>query len=113
MSGLLSKRIGTCGALAVITALLALLSADPAVAEKRVALVVGNSAYQNVTPLDNPRNDAALMAETLSGLGFSLIGGRAQIDLDKAALDTDVQNFGRQIQGAVLRYSIMPAMAYR
>jgi uncharacterized caspase-like protein len=100
MSGLLSNRIGTCGALAVITALLALLSADPAVAEKRLTLVVGNSAYQNVTQLDNPRNDATLMAETLSGLGFSLIGGRAQIDLDKAALDTDVQNFGRQIQGA-------------
>ena len=39
-------------------------------------------------------------AETLSGLGFALIGGRAQLDLDKAALDTDVQNFGRQIQGA-------------
>jgi hypothetical protein len=40
------------------------------------------------------------MAETLSGLGFTLIGGSAQLDLDKAALDTDVQNFGRQIQGA-------------
>jgi hypothetical protein len=40
------------------------------------------------------------MAETLSGLGFTLIGGRAQLDLDKVALDTDVQNFGQQIQGA-------------
>jgi hypothetical protein len=47
-----------------------------------------------------PRNDAALMAETLSSLGFTLIGGSAQLDLDKPALDTDVQNFGRQIQGA-------------
>ena len=72
----------------------------PAFAEKRIALVVGNSAYQNITRLENPRNDATLMAETLSGLGFTLIGGRAQLDLDKAALDTDVQNFGRQIQGA-------------
>jgi caspase domain-containing protein len=90
---------GTCRALAVI-ALLSLLSAGPATAEKRIALVVGNSAYQNIARLDNPRNDATLMAETLSGLGFTLIGGRAQLDLDKAALDTDVQNFGRQIQGA-------------
>ena len=79
---------------------LALLFADPAVAEKRIALVVGNSAYQNITRLDNPRNDAVLMADTLGGLGFSLIGGRAQLDLDKSALDTAVQNFGRQIQGA-------------
>ena len=62
--------------------------------------MVGNSAYQNVTRLDNPRNDAALMAETLVGLGFTLIGGRAQLDLDKSAMDIAVQNFGRQVQGA-------------
>jgi hypothetical protein len=87
-------------ALAAVIALLPLLLTGPAIAEKRIALVVGNSAYQNIARLDNPRNDATLMAETLSGLGFALIGGRAQLDLDKAALDTDVQNFGRQIQGA-------------
>jgi Caspase domain len=96
----LSKRIETCHALATVITLLSLLSADPAAAEKRIALVVGNSAYQNIARLDNPRNDATLMAETLLGLGFTLIGERAQLDLDKAALDTDVQNFGRQIQGA-------------
>jgi Caspase domain/Domain of unknown function (DUF4189) len=72
----------------------------PAAAEKRVALVIGNSAYQNVARLDNPRNDAALMGETLVGLGFTLVGGRAQLDLDKASMDIAVQNFGRQIQGA-------------
>ena len=83
-----------------LIALLLLVFAGPAVAEKRIALVVGNSAYQNVTRLDNPRNDAKLMADTLGSLGFILIGGRAQLDLDKPALDTAVQNFGRQIQGA-------------
>jgi hypothetical protein len=87
-------------ALVAVIALLPLLLAGPAIAEKRIALVVGNSAYQNIARLDNPRNDATLMADTLSSLGFTLIGGRAQLDLDKAALDTDVQNFGRQIQGA-------------
>ena len=40
------------------------------------------------------------MAETLSALGFTLIGGRAQLDLDKPAMDLAVQNFGRQVQGA-------------
>src|SRR3954463_11802472 len=40
------------------------------------------------------------MAETLGTLGFTLIGGRAQLDLDKAAMDGAVQNFGRQVQGA-------------
>jgi Caspase domain/Domain of unknown function (DUF4189) len=96
----LADWTGNRGALAAVIVLLPLLSAGPAAAEKRIALVVGNSAYQNITRLDNPRNDAALMAETLSILGFTLIGGRAQLDLDKAALDTDVQNFGRAIQGA-------------
>jgi hypothetical protein len=94
----LSNWTRNCRTLAI--ALLSLLLIDPAIAERRIALVVGNSAYQNITRLDNPRNDATLMAETLAGLGFTLIGGRAQLDLDKAALDTDVQNFGRQIQGA-------------
>jgi Caspase domain len=93
-------RVAAQRALVAVITLLPLLLAGPATAEKRIALVVGNSAYQNIARLDNPRNDATLMAETLSGLGFALIGGRAQLDLDKVALDTDVQNFGRQIQGA-------------
>jgi hypothetical protein len=40
--------MGTCPALATVIALLSLLSAGPAAAEKRIALVVGNSAYQNI-----------------------------------------------------------------
>jgi hypothetical protein len=87
-------------AFSLLGILLLLALPTPALAEKRVALVIGNSAYQNVTRLDNPRNDATLMAETLAGLGFTLIGGRAQLDLDKPAMDTAVQNFGRQVQGA-------------
>jgi hypothetical protein len=100
MSRTLANWTRNSRALAVVMALLPVLLGGPATAEKRIALVVGNSAYQNIARLDNPRNDATLMAETLSGLGFALIGGRAQLDLDKTALDTDVQNFGRQIQGA-------------
>ncbi|MDO9298886.1 caspase family protein [Bradyrhizobium sp.] len=96
------RRPANCGrlGLAALSALLLAIFAGPAAAEKRIALVVGNSAYQNITRLDNPKNDATLMADTLSGLGFALIGGRAQLDLDKQSLDTAVQNFGRQIQGA-------------
>ena len=97
MRGAFSGKVWTFAALAL---LLSLMSAAPAAAEKRIALVVGNSAYQNVPRLDNPRNDAALMANTLAGLGFTLVGGRAQLDLDKSAMDTAVQNFGRQVQGA-------------
>jgi Caspase domain/Domain of unknown function (DUF4189) len=96
MRGAVCDKGWRCAALAVLL----LVVAGPAAAEKRVALVIGNSAYQNVTRLDNPRNDATLLADTLGGLGFTLIGGRAQLDLDKSAMDTAVQNFGRQVQGA-------------
>ena len=74
--------------------------AGPAFAEKRVALVIGNSAYQNVTPLENPADDAVLMAETLRDLGFSVTGDHAQLNLDKRALDDAIQSFGKQVQGA-------------
>ena len=85
---------------AALVAAIALACSSPVLAEKRIALVVGNSAYKAITPLDNPAKDASLMAETLSGLGFVLVGGRAQLDLDKAAMDGAVQSFGRQVQGA-------------
>ena len=72
----------------------------PAHAEKRVALVIGNSAYRNVTTLENPKNDAKLMAETLRSLGFILVDGAAQLDLDKPGIDRAVQKFGDLLQGA-------------
>jgi hypothetical protein len=88
------------GRRATLAAALAMLLAAPAAAEKRVALVIGNSAYKNVTPLDNPARDAQLMAETLSGIGFTLVGGHAELNLDKTAMDSAVQEFGREVVGA-------------
>jgi uncharacterized caspase-like protein len=76
------------------------LSLQPACADKRVALVIGNSTYRNVARLDNPANDAKLLADTLFGLGFTLVGGGPQLDLDKASLDRAVQTFGAQLTGA-------------
>jgi hypothetical protein len=67
---------------------------------KRVALVVGNSAYRSVTPLGNPSNDARLIARTLASLGFTLIGGGARIDLDKAGFDQAVRTFGQALPGS-------------
>ncbi|MFN5037032.1 MAG: YARHG domain-containing protein [Bradyrhizobium sp.] len=80
--------------------LLAILFAAPAAADKRVALVVGNSTYQNVSRLQNPKGDAQLVAETLQRLGFALVGGQAQVDLDKAGFDAAIQRFGSQLMGA-------------
>ena len=80
--------------------LLAVLFVSPAFAEKRVALVVGNSAYQNVSRLENPKSDALLVADTLKRLGFTVIGGQAQVELDKAGFDSVIQRFGSQLMGA-------------
>jgi hypothetical protein len=43
----------------------------PMAAERRVAMVVGNSAYKSA-PLQNPRHDAADMSNTLRALGFDV-----------------------------------------
>ena len=68
--------------------------------ERRVALVIGNGQYEYVPRLDNPTNDARLIAETLTSVGFTLIGGKAQLDLDKTGFDRLVQEFGKVIQNA-------------
>jgi uncharacterized caspase-like protein len=60
-----------CGAfLLAITVLWGMLG--PAHADKRVALVIGNGAYQNVPALPNPPHDAADIAASLQRLGFSV-----------------------------------------
>jgi uncharacterized protein YraI len=105
----IAMRWGTVGILGMVRRVLPLVGAipflclilaEPAVADKRVALVIGNSAYRSVTRLDNPTNDAKLMADTLRDLGFTLVGDAAQLDLDKTAFDSAVQSFSVQIQGA-------------
>src|ERR1700724_287368 len=58
-------------ALSFVVSLLAL--AQPAQAEKRVALVIGNNDYRNVPKLQKAVNDARTMGETLKKLGFSVM----------------------------------------
>ena len=53
-------------------AFLLFLIAGSAHAEKRAALVAGNAAYRNVTPLLIPRYDAVDIAASLKGLNFSV-----------------------------------------
>ena len=67
-----------------------LLLVFPAAAEKRVALVVGNSAYVHANPLPNPVNDASDMAKALTEVGFEVILG---LDLKKPAFDAKVRNY--------------------
>ena len=50
-----------------------LVLAQPAHAEKRVALVIGNNDYKNVPKLQKAVNDARTMGDTLRQLGFSVM----------------------------------------
>jgi uncharacterized caspase-like protein len=70
--------------------------------EKRVALVIGNGTYRNAPPLKNSVNDAKLMAETLGGLGFRLIGDRPLLDAERPAMEQGIRSFGKALrEGAV------------
>ena len=68
-----------------------------AAAEKRVALVIGNSAYKHASELENPRNDATDMAAALKALGIEVILG---VDLAKQAMDRKVLEFSKALSGA-------------
>ncbi len=65
--------------------------------KKRYAFVIGNSAYQHVGPLDNPKNDATAMVEALSALGFKVT---PCIDCDRAGMMEALEDFQRKIDGA-------------
>jgi uncharacterized caspase-like protein len=83
-----------------IAALLAVVSfvATPSLAQdKRIALVIGNSAYKHTPRLHNPGNDAADMAAKLEQVGFDVIVGR---DLDKVAMDRTIRDFAEKLAGA-------------
>ena len=89
----------------VLAATLFLVS-QPALADKRVALILGNSTYQNVPPLSNPVNDGAVMAATFKGAGFDVVVSR----YDLTALDTrrvlrDFEDRARDADVAVVYYA--------
>jgi uncharacterized caspase-like protein len=69
----------------------------PAFADRRVALVIGNSAYRNTVPLPNPRNDATDVAKVLKSAGFEVVEG---VDLDKRGMDEAFRRFGAAAAGA-------------
>ncbi len=81
--------------------LIPILSSLPAAAEKRVALVIGNSNYSQVGTLPNPVNDANDISAALKRGGFEVILG---VDVDKREFDTKVRNFADLLENAdVLR----------
>jgi hypothetical protein len=93
------------GAIAVVVWLTSSFS-HPALAEKRVALVIGNSAYQNVARLTNPANDALAMTATLKDAGFDLVEIRRDLKISemRRAL-RDFSDRARDADVAVVYYA--------
>lgn len=78
-------RLAFAALLLVVT-----LSAARAQSLSGVALVIGQSEYQHVSPLANPAGDAREMAKLLTDLGFDT---RAVTDRDAGKLRRDLERF--------------------
>jgi uncharacterized caspase-like protein len=70
----------------------------PAQAEKRVALVIGNSAYKSVPKLANPANDAGLIGGMLRKAGFDTVDVRQ--DLNASDMRKALREFGTRTRDA-------------
>jgi uncharacterized caspase-like protein len=86
MSGRRSLFLLTC----VCAALLAQLG--PSLADKRVALIIGNANYKNTPALTNPGNDATDVAQAMGSIGFQVT---LKLDADKRQMDQAIAQFAR------------------
>lgn len=90
----------------VLLILTTCLGTGSALAEKRVALVMGNSAYKNVARLANPVNDAALVGGMFRKAGFDTVD--IKLDLNVAEMRKALRDFGgkaREADVAVVYYA--------
>src|SRR3981189_1296722 len=71
---------------------------QPALADKRVALVIGNSAYKNVTRLQNPANDAAAVVAMFKLSGFDTVDSR--LDFNVLEMRRALREFGNKTRDA-------------
>jgi len=77
---------------------ISLALAQPAAAAPRVALVIGNAQYaEAIGGLANPARDAALMAEALAQVGFTVT---TLIDADQKAMKHAISDFGQALVAA-------------
>ena len=80
-------------------AVLAVCLADrSAWADKRVALVIGNSNYQNVAALTNPANDAAAITEMFRKAAFDVVESRR--DLKNTEMRRALRDFTEKARDA-------------
>ncbi|HEX5998452.1 MAG TPA: caspase family protein, partial [Hyphomicrobiaceae bacterium] len=82
----------------IVAVCCALAGLQTAAAEKRVALVIGNGAYQNVSQLPNPGRDATAVEALLRRAGFAVVEVRR--DLTRVAMLGALRDFSEQVRDA-------------
>ena len=66
-----------------------------AASDRRVALVIGNSAYRKFPQLPNPRNDAEDVTAAMKRVGFTVLGG---LDMTREQMRDSLRQFARAAQ---------------
>ena len=67
----------------------------PTIFANRRALVIGNDSYQSVTPLVNAREDAKVVAESLTSLGYKV---SLKLDVTQKQFKSELRSFKSQVQ---------------
>ena len=75
-----------------------LVASAPAQADKRVALVIGNSAYKNAPRLANPVNDAGLVGGMFRNAGFDTV--EIKLDLNASEMRRSLRDFAARTRDA-------------
>lgn len=74
------------------------LGCGSAQADKRVALVIGNSAYKNAPRLANPVNDAGLVGSMFRNAGFDTV--EVRLDLNASEMRRSLREFAARTRDA-------------
>ncbi len=82
---------------AIFACVLLFQQSAEALEERRVALVIGNSDYENTTPLQNPNNDARDIGRVLESLGFEVVLG---LDLTGRQMRGIIRDFADKLRNA-------------
>ncbi|MGY3074419.1 putative caspase-like protein [Bradyrhizobium sp. LM6.10] len=82
----------------LISAFAVWLACGSALADKRVALVIGNSAYKNAPRLANPVNDAGLVGGMFRNAGFDTV--EIKLDLNASEMRRSLREFAARTRDA-------------
>src|SRR4051794_8750586 len=83
---------------AFVLSLLPFAGGEAFAAERRVALVIGNSSYVHAPALDNPVNDVTAVSVMLEGAGFQVVETRN--NLDNTAMRRAIREFSAMTRDA-------------